>query len=347
MKKATIKEIAEELGISASSVSRALSNYPHTSEETKKKVKAAADRLGYRHNALAAALRNSKSRTIGLIVPKISMSFQAAVITAIQNKVHEYGYTVIICQSNESPDLEKKLVELLYASRVEGLIVSSSIHTTDFSHFQETLKKEIPLVFYDRVPPIAFSGHKIKGADFDGAYRATSHLIEQGCKRIVHVNGILTCSLYQERLKGYKKALIDHNIDIDEDLIFSQELTWNNATELATKIFSSSLDPDGVFCSNDTTALAFIQFAKEHKINIPDNLKIMGYSNDNRARISNPTLSSVEQFASKMGEKAAELIMRLIENPNSSKKDFISETIPVKIVERESSGVMRGAEMLK
>lgn len=332
----TIKEIAEEIGMSTASVSRALSNYPHTSDKTKEKVKEAAQKLGYRYNALAAALRNNKSNAIGLIVPRISMFFQGAVITAIQNKLHAYGYNVIICQSNESPEVEKKLVELLYASRVEGLIVSSSIHTVDFSHFKKTLNGEIPIVFYDRVP-MNFQGHKIIGDDFLGAYKATTHLLEQGCKHIVHIGGLLTCSLYQERFKGYKEALKDGNIDFDDRLVYFQELNWSNAFIACKAIFEQEITPDGIFSSNDSTALAVIKFAKENNIRVPEDLKVVGYSNDNRANISYPTLSSVEQFPNEMGKKAAILMMDLLNEKGKYSKNYISQVIPVDLIKRASS----------
>ncbi len=338
----TIKEIAKEVGMSPASVSRALNDYPYTSEKTKALVNEAAKRLGYRHNALAAGLRNNKSNIIGLIVPRISMRFQGEIITAIQNKLQEFGYNVIVCQSNESPALEKKLVELLYSSRVEGLIVSSSIHTVDFAHFKETLKDKIPLVFYDRIPT-HFQAHKVGGNDYQGAFDATSHLIEQGCKHIAHIGGPLTCSLYNDRFNGYKDALIKAKLEVDMNNVFFQELTWKNAIETCKSIFKKdpSLNPDGIFLSNDTTALAVINFAKENKISVPQDLKVVGYSNDDRVNISQPSLSSVEQFPHEMGEQAATLMMDLIKkklNPNNS---FIYLTTPVELKKRESSGCFK------
>ena len=325
--------------MSTSSVSRALSDHPHISEETKLKVREAVQKLGYRYNALAAALRNSRSNTIGLIVPRISMYFQSAVITAIQNKLHTYGYNTIICQSNESPDLERDLVKLLQASRVEGIIVSCSVHTEDFSHFSDSLNGRIPLVFYDRVPA-NFPAHRIKGDEYRGAFLATSHLIEQGCKRIALIGGPLSCGQHQERFSGYKGALQKHDLVFDDTITYFHELTWENASRTCKSIFDSSNVPDGIFACNDTTALAILEFAEKNGINVPKDLKIVGYSNDNRANISHPSISSVEQYPHDMGEQAAILMMDLIQNKINPGKNFISLTTPVELIKRSSSAIV-------
>ncbi|WEK20239.1 MAG: LacI family DNA-binding transcriptional regulator [Candidatus Pedobacter colombiensis] len=333
----TIKDIALEVGMSTSTVSRALSDHEHISEETKARVNEAVQKLGYRYNALAAALRNSKSNTIGLIVPRISMFFQAAVITAIQNTLHKYGYSVIICQSNEDPEQEKKLVNLLHGSRVEGIIVSCSIKTEDFTHFDNSLQGEIPIIFYDRVPN-NYPAHKIKGDEYHGAYLSTLHLIEQGCKRIAHIGGPLSCNQYQERFDGYKDALKKGNVPFENDLAFFHELNKENALHTCAHIFDQEVVPDGIFASNDTTALAIVEFAKKRNIAVPDSLKVVGYSNDNRTDISFPTITSIEQFPHEMGEQAANLMMDLIQKRVNPGRSFISLTTPVELIKRGSSG---------
>lgn len=334
----TIKDIAVEVGMSVSTVSRALSDHHHISEETKVKVNDAVKKLGYKYNALAAALRNSRSNTIGLIVPRISMFFQAAVITAIQNTLHNYGYNVIICQSNESPDLEKELVKLLHASRVEGIIISCSVHTEDFYHFNDSLQGDIPLIFYDRVPN-NYPAHKIKGDEYFGAFQATTHLIEQGCKRIAHIGGLLSCSQYLERFEGYKAALKKHNLTFDDSLVYFHELTRENGLNTCKSLWNDKVKPDGIFASNDTTALAIIEYAKKNDINVPDNLKVVGYSNDNRVNISSPSITSVEQFPHEMGEQAANLMMDILQKKVNPGRSFISLTTPVELIKRASSGV--------
>lgn len=332
----TLKDIALELGMSASTVSRALSDHPHISRETKDRVKQAVDKLGYRHNALAASLRKSKSNIIGLIVPRISMYFQSAVITAIQNKLHESDYNLMICQSNDSPVLEKELVNVLYASRVEGLIVSSTLYTVDFSPFDVFSKANIPLVFYDRVPK-GNAVHKIQGDDYQGGYQSTLHLLEQGCRRIAHISGSLTCRLYSERYAGYLDALKKYGIALDESMVFFHELTKENALKTCEVLFAEQPYPDAVFTCNDTTAIAVLDYAKKIKLSIPGQLKLTGYSNDPRAQIIHPSITSVEQFPYEMGEQAATLIMDLIQKRTKDVRSFISLTTPIELIKRESS----------
>lgn len=334
----TMKDIALELGLSSSTVSRALQDHPHISNETKMKVNEAASRLGYNYNAVAASLRNSKSKTIGLIIPRISKYYQSTVITAIQNKLHDCKYNLMICQSNESPELEKELVNALYASRVEGLIVSSTLHTTDFSHFDIFSKGNRPLVFFDRVPK-SYPAHKIQGDDYHGANMATSHLISQGCKRVAFIGGPLFCSLYKDRYDGYSDALKKHHLVRDEQMVFFHDLTKENAQLNCEVLFSGRAEnwPDAVFCCNDTAALTVVEYAKKHGINVPERVKITGYSNDPLTEIVKPTITSVEQYPSEVGLQAAEMIMNLIQQSIKPGKNFISVTIAVDLVKREST----------
>lgn len=331
----TIKDIAIEVGMSIASVSRALNDHPHISDKTKEKVKVAAEKLGYRYNALAAALRSSRSKIIGLVVPRISMSFQSAVITAIQNKLHTYGYNLMICQSNESPELERKLVNLLMAAQVEGLIISCTLYTQDYSIFENSFTGGVPIVFYDRVP-IGKPFHRVVGDEFKGGYDVTKHLIEEGSKRIAHISGALSCSIYQERFQGYKEALKDNNIEFDEDLVVFHELNRENTFVSCQKLFDGTNNPDAIFACNDTAALAVLEYAKKMNISVPRELKISGYANDNRTEISVPNITSVEQFPHLMGEKAAELVMNLIK-ATKREENFISLTTPTELIKRTSS----------
>ncbi len=332
----TIKDIAIAVGMSVSSVSRALSDHPHISEETKVKVNAVAQQLGYRYNALAAALRRSRSKTIGLIVPRISMAFQAAVITAIQNSLQDFGYNLMIFQSNESPEQEEKIVNLLMGTQVEGLIVSVTLYTKDYHVFDRSTLGNVPVVFYDRVP-IDKACHKIVGDEYSGGYQVTKHLLEQGCRRIAHISGPLSCSIYLQRLNGYKEALREFRVPYDEDIVYFHELNKENTLKSCDLLFTGKQVPDAVFACNDTSALAVLEYAREHQISVPTQLKVTGYANDSRTEISRPQISSVEQFPHLMGEGAAKLIMDLIEGSEQPGKSFISLTTPVELIKRESS----------
>ncbi|MFT2007151.1 LacI family DNA-binding transcriptional regulator [Pontibacter sp. 13R65] len=335
----TIKDVAAALGLSVSTVSRALNDHPHISQETKQRVREAVEKLDYRHNALAASLRNSRSNMIGLIAPRITMYFQSTVITAIQHKLHEYGYNLMVCQSNDSPAIEQELVGVMYASRVEGLIVSSTLYTEDFSHFDIFNRANIPLVFYDRVPR-DYLAHKIQGDDYQGGYQTTRHLLEQGARQVAYITGPLSCKLYSDRYEGYKDALREFKVPLDESLIYCHELNKENALQTCRMLFSGDKHPEAIFAGNDTTAVAVVQFAKEKGIAVPQALKVTGYSNDSRTEIIEPSITSVEQFPYEVGVQAASLMMELLEQKLKPNQSYISLTTPIELVKRQSSGVV-------
>lgn len=333
----TIVDIAEELNLSVSTVSRALNDHPNISAKTKDRVKKMARKLGYRPNAMAAGLRNNKSKTIGLIVPRISMFYPATISTIIQNKLMEYGYNLIICQSNDSLEQEIALANTLYSARVDGLAVSATLYTTDFSHFDIFKQQNIPLVFFDRVPNKDYNVKVIKGDDFLGGLLATEHLIEQGCKDIVHISGPLTCNLYKERLAGYKEGLQRHKRPYSKSRVFFHELTRENAWATAEKIFSQKPIPDGIFATNDTTAITLLEYCRKNGINVPEDCKIVGYSNDPRTEIVTPAITSVDQYPATMGERIVAALMDLIQAKHPPAYRHSQEIVPIQLVTRESS----------
>ena len=332
----TIKDIAQVLGLSPSTVSRALQDYPHTSQVTKARVREVVEKMGYRHNAVAASLRNSKSRTIGLIIPRISMYFHAEVVTVIQNKLHESGYHLMICQSNDQPDLEKELVNTLYGARVDGLIVATTSTTTDFSYFDIFRKNHIPLVFYDRVPK-EYPCHKISGDEYQGGLAATLHLLEQGCRKIAHIGGPLTSNIYRDRYMGYLAAHERYGIQPNPKRLFFHELSRENALKTGKALLGGKDLPDAIFACNDTTAIALIGYAREIGLDIPGELKLVGYSNDPRTEITTPSITSVEQFPWQIGEKAAHLILDLITEKHKPSKGYINLHHPIELIPRFSS----------
>ncbi|MBC3541227.1 LacI family DNA-binding transcriptional regulator [Rufibacter sediminis] len=339
----TIKDIAAELGMSISSVSRALNDHPHQSESTKQRVREAVEKFNYRHNAVAASLRNNRSNTIGLIVPKISMYFISSVITAIQNKLQEYEYNLMVCQSNDSVKLEKQLVNAMYAARVEGLIVSTTLHTEDFSHFDVFTNANTPLVFFDRVP-LNYPVHKIQGDDYQGGYQTTVHLLEKGARSIAHIGGPLSCSIYRDRFAGYRDALQEYGVPLQEHLLFFHELTKENSLADCEVLFAGKELPDAVFACNDTAAITVVEYAKKQHLKIPDELLVAGYSNDPRSEIIEPAITSVEQFPYQVGEKAAALMMDLIQQKIKPEENYISLTTPVELKTRKSSGAAGGED---
>ena len=333
--KITIYDIAQALSLSASTVSRALQNNPLINDETRDKVQKAAADMGYVPNWIASSLRKKRSNIIGLIVPRTSMYFQSTAISGIQHEAHKYGFNLMIGQSDETVAMEKELVHTFFSLRVDGLLAVASMFTTNYEHFSPFIKNSIPLVFYDRVP-IDFPGYSITGDDFTGGFLATEHLIKQGCKRIAHFSGVLTCNLYQQRLAGYKAALVKYNIPFDERLLYIHNLTSDAATTAAQQLLTSEPLPDGLFSANDTSAVAFIQEARRRNIAIPGQIKVVGYSNDLSSRIISPSLTTIEQSGYRMGQKAVETVIQLINQDDTVKvtKNFV---FPVELMEREST----------
>lgn len=333
--KITIYDIAQALGLSASTVSRALQNNPLINEETRTKVQDAAANMGYVPNWIASSLRKKRSNILGLIVPRTSMYFQSTAISGIQHEAHKYGFSIVIGQSDETVAMEKELAHTFFSLRVDGLLASASMFTTNIDHFSPFIKNNIPLVFYDRVP-LDFPGYSITGDDFKGGFLATEHLIKQGCKKIAHFSGQLTCNLYQQRLEGYKAALAKYKIPYDESLLYIHNLTLDAGGEAARQILASDNLPDGLFAANDSSAVAFIQEARKAGIDIPGKIKVVGYSNDLSSRIISPSLTTIEQSGYKMGEKAVETLVQLINKEEKIKivKNYVFE---VELIQRESS----------
>jgi len=330
----SIVDIAEALGVSAATVSRALNDNPRISEATRKRVKDKAKELGYRHNSMASSLRNKRSNIIGIIVPRVSMYFHSVFITALQNKLQEEGYSLMVCQSSDSVSIEQKLAGTLYSSRVDALVVSLALYTENYSHFEGFTNRGIPLIFYDRVPTKPYPAHIIKGDDYRGGLLAGNHLIEIGSSKIAYISGPLSCSIYKERTEGLRHALSKANIHLNEKWCFYHELTAENAWSSLRQIFSDDEKPDAIFASNDTTAVAAVQFAREQGINIPNELKIIGYSNDPRTSIITPSITSIEQYPAEMAFRVAQKLLELLRDKSKREEPDTEEIVPVTLVRR-------------
>lgn len=331
-------DIAKVLGISPATVSRALNNNPRISEATRQRVKAMAKEMGYRHNSMASSLRNRRSNIIGLIVPRISMYFHVFFITSLQRQLQAAGYNLMICQSNDSVSMEKELANTLYSARVDALVVSLALYTEDIAHFDGFLQQGIPLVFYDRVPLGANTpAYIVKGDDYRGGLLAGNHLMQAGCRRIAYISGPQTCSIYKERTHGFTDALAKEGVSLRDEWIYHQELTAENAWSSLRRIFDGTNQPDGLFAANDTTAIAAVEFARERGIRIPEDLKIIGYSNDPRAAIISPAITSIEQYPNAMADKVAQTLIDALQGvPNRSNTATLAEPLvcPVDLVRR-------------
>lgn len=330
----TIHDIAKALSISGSTVSRALNNNSRISDKTKKAVREMANKLGYQPNALASNLRTSCTKTIGVIIPRISRYFFSSAITGIEEFARKKGYNVIICQSNDEEEREADCVQTLFASRVDGIISSVAINTTNHDHYKTFTNRNIPLVFFDRIVD-ELETCKVVVDDFKGGFIAAEHLISKGCKRIAHISGPQHLNIYINRLQGYLKAMRKHKLVIAEDLILESSLTREDGLLCAKKLLESANPPDAIFAANDTTALSIILYAKENNINIPEQLAVVGFSNEPFSEYLSPSLTTIEQSGFNVGTKATELLLDIISNKTGNKQETI--VLPVNLLERESS----------
>lgn len=329
----TIHDIARELNISASTVSRALNDNPRISLKTKEKIKAMAVSLGYRPNTLASNLRNKKSNTIGIVVPLINRHFFSSVISGAEDVAYKAGYTVVIAQSNDLAAKEINIVQSMFATRVDGLIISIAMQTNTFDHLKLFRKKNIPLVFFDRAVP-EIESDKIVVDDFAGGYRVTQHLIDQGYQRIGHLAGPQNLMTYLDRRNGYIDALRKNGIPYDESLININKLTSEDGVAAVQQLMSLPNPPDAIFCGNDTTALSVMIYLRDKGIRIPQDVGIVGFSNEPFSKVVSPSISTIAQPGFEMGQKAAGLIIGKIENKERTFKTIV---LPTELIIRESS----------
>ena len=333
----TIKDLAKQLGISASTVSRALKDHPDISPETKKAVNDLAEQLNYQPNTIALSLRQSKTNTIGVIIPEIAHFFFSTVVSGIEDIAYSNGYNVIITQSNESYDKEVTDAQALFNSRVDGILVSVARDTKDYAHFTRLIQRNMPLVFFDRVVNDV-NASKVIVDDEQGAYEATQHLIEQGYKRIAHLAGPQNLIISQNRLNGYKAAIADNKYMIDERIIRTCGLgTYEEAEIITNELLDSRLPPDAIFANNDVAAYGAMTAIKKRKMRIPEDVAIVGFSNWRFSGLIEPALSSVTQPGFKMGQEATKLLLKQIEMKDD--EQLVTETILLKtnLLVRDSS----------
>ncbi|MBL7858264.1 MAG: LacI family DNA-binding transcriptional regulator [Cyclobacteriaceae bacterium] len=336
----TIKDIARELGISPSTVSRALKDHPDISPETKKAVNELATKLNYQPNIVALSLRQSKTNTLGIIIPELVHFFFSTVISGIEDVAYSAGYNVIITQSNESLQREKSDIKALFNSRVDGMLISISRETNNFEHIESILAKGVPMVFFDRVYE-NINSSKVIVDDLSGAKEATQHLIDQGCVRIAHLEGPPNLDITKQRLEGYVQALTENKVPVNKDYIVSCPLGTIEEGKMATeKLLAMKNPPDAIFATNDPAAMGAMQAIKEAGLKIPKDIAIVGFSNWFFSALLDPPLTSVDQPGFEMGQEAAKLLIRHIEmKSKDSDVEPPAETkiLKTRLIVRESS----------
>jgi len=305
--KVTILDIARELNITAATVSRALNDHPGIRDSTKKAVRETATRLNYKHNKIASSLRLGKSNIVGVIIPSAEINFFGSVVHGIEKVAAENNYTVLIYQSNELYEYEKKGVQTFLQSRVDGVLASISKETINLDHYSEIRNRGIPLVLFDRTDD-KLGVSSVVVDDYAGAFQATSHLIEEGCRRIAHIAGQQHVNIFNLRLKGYIEALNVHNIPLNEDLIVYGKVSIESGRECMKQLLALPVAPDAVFAVEDFTALGAIQTIKAAGLRIPEDIAIIGFANEAFGEYLTPSLSTVNQQTVTMGEEAARLL---------------------------------------
>ncbi|WP_258098951.1 LacI family DNA-binding transcriptional regulator [Marinoscillum pacificum] len=309
----TIYDIAKEFGVSASTVSRALKGHKSIGKKRTAEIKKYAEEMGYQVNSFAAKLRQQNTFTLGVVVTWINQPFFSSMISGIESIARSKGYNVIISQTHDKQDLEKEIVHNMLNSRVEGLIISLAIETEDFSHFEPFKKRGIPIVFVDRVPT-DLVGDKVIIDNFESAFKATEHLIQQGNKRIGHITG-KGKFIFQQRKAGYLAALEKYGLTVEEELIVSApSLNEENSIDMARTLLTKKNRPDAIFAAIDSTAVSTILLAKEMGIKVPEQLAVVGFNNDPIASVVDPPLTTISQPPVMMGKIAAEHVLNITEH---------------------------------
>jgi LacI family transcriptional regulator len=321
--KVTIHDIAKQLNTTASTVSRALQDHPRISKAMKIAVLELAEKLNYHPNFIASSLRKGHGNTIGVVIPHIDRYFFSSVISGIDEVAAEAGYNVLICQTYDSEKKEKNIVETLINGKVDGLLVSLASGTYNLNHFNQTMAKGVPLIFFDRVPD-NIDVSKVEIDDFLGAKIAVNHLLNQGYRKIVHFSGPLHLSIYSNRFLGYKSALEEHGIDFKEEYVFKEILTKELGEAAVEKILKFNPLPDAIFSASDYSAMGALLALKERNVQIPAEIAVVGFANEPYASVLEPPLSSVDQHSKEIGQAAARLIFDEI---NQKSGTFISKRI--------------------
>lgn len=339
MKVTTLKEIAETLGISITTVSKALKGYSDVSSKTKKAVLELAKELNYTPNSFAVNLRTQESKTIGLIIPEVVHHFFSSVINGIIAEAEKNGYLVIILQSNESLELEKKQVALLLNKRVDGIIMSLSNESNDDDHIKEIIKREVPFVQFDKISKLIPSS-KVIINDQKAVMEAVQHLIDQGNKKIAYIRGPINPQNAIDRFIGYKKALEKNDIPFDSKLVYTCEnVSFEEGIKFAKQIVQDHPQVEAISCTTDLVAVGVLSYLNDNNIKVPQQIALMGFSNWFMSQVLTPKLSTVDQPSYEMGQVSFNL---LLEEMNSHK-----ENIPFtpKIIQLSTTLIIRESSL--
>lgn len=302
-KEITIYDLAKILGISPATVSRALNDHPAINAKTKAVIAEKAAELGYRSNTFASHLRTRKTNTLGVIVPRLNSNFMSTVLAGMEEVANNAGYNLLISQSLESEVKEQANAKTLFNSRVDGLLVSVAYDTDSADHFAAFINRGIPVLFFDRIIMHPQCGNVVIDNEQAG-YDATRHLLDEGCRRIMHVTGDLRRNVYADRLKGYKRALSEAGIDDGGALISVTDLSQDAGRKLAEEVHQMGSKPDALFIANDLCAVTCMQALQEKGYRIPEDMAVVGFNNDPVSQVITPQLTTIFYPGHQMGKTA-------------------------------------------
>ena len=310
----TMKDIARELGVSVSTVSRALKDSPRISEEKRRMVQQYAREHNFTPNVLAESLRHSRvqpSRVIGVIVPEFTHYYFSSILTGIEEAAIVRGYYIMVALSNETYEREVRICEMFHRLKVCGVIVSQAKDTRRYDHFQKLLDSKMPIVFYDRICT-GVNASRVVVDDYMGAFTAVQHLIETGCRRIAFYGSPMQLEISKNRFNGYKDALLKRGLPFDEHLVRICD-NRQDAELITPDLFDGDYYPDAFFAVNDDTAIGILYTVKRMGLRVPEDISICGFTNGQRAVACDPMLTTVEQRGKRVGEEAAEILIDKVE----------------------------------
>lgn len=333
MNKTTIVDIANALGITPSTVSRALSGNSKIKDSTRKAVQEKAKEMGYVRDSVASGFRKGVTRTVGIIVPRINREFFSGIISAAESVLVDHGYSVVICQSGEKEMNEQRAIKTLIAGRVAGIMISHSAETTSGDEILKALKdSNIKLVQFDRVFP-ELPGSKVENDDFHGAYTAVKHLLANGYRKIGALIGYNNCLSFVNRYKGYAAALEDAGIEVDPFVVFPRTILRENGNTNASKAIDAGCD--AIYSSGDFSALGALECALDRGLRVPEDFGIVGTANENFTALVTPSLSSIDQHSSEIGTKAAQAMLRLLNGETDGETVIVNTDL---VARKSSSG---------
>lgn len=334
----TIKDIAKALGLSTSTISRALRDSHEISAETKQLVLECAEKLNYKPNPIALSLKEKRSRSIGIVVCEIANSFFSQVINGIESIAYDRGYNVIVSQSHESYEREVVDLQFLSSRSVDGIIISLATETTDLSHIKALHDRGMPIVLFDRITE-EINTHKVIVDNYRGAYDATEHLIKNGFKRIAALAGSEFLSITSERLAGYNDALKAHGLEYSKEYVqhcYYGGMVFSEVEEAVNKLLTLKKRPDAIINTSDKLTTGCLRTLKRRGISIPDEMGMIGFSNYDIAELVDPPLTVIRQPAEEMGKAATELLLQLVESKRPV-KEFEKRVLTPELQVRESA----------